>query len=238
MKKNFLFKWVSVLGAMLLLANVVLPGLAYATSTITVDKNSIVASVFTSGVNNKINVSCNNGTRQGFNEGKFAIDWNPTDKNLVIKDQWLEILNGGGWTGKWVWLLVDFGVEVKWREVAWAGENYGIENNDRQDAPCYWATSDTQFIVWLRPESDAVKSGSMTFQNSWDANDKITINVEFKTWYTVKFDANGWTLWDWSEDQVVAYSGSVTKPSDPTKNDSTLCIWKSLAKELYPLSNT
>ncbi|MCR4581877.1 MAG: hypothetical protein K5666_05180 [Bacilli bacterium] len=103
------------------------------------------------------------------NDGRYNVTY--SGNKITVEDiNMIPYVGGNSSTPKkWVGILVDLNAFVD------STCTYGIENADRTQAKRWGATNDTTFIMWLTTE----KSGTYTFVNQNNANDTISIEVEF-----------------------------------------------------------
>ena len=104
------------------------------------------------------------------NNGKYIVQYE--DNTITVTNSGMTPYIGGNIPGTakyWVGIIVDFGVRVE-------GTGYNIADVDYEEASRWGATSETAFVLWTITDADR----EITFTNVNDANDSITINIEFE----------------------------------------------------------
>ena len=110
------------------------------------------------------------------NNEKFDLSYDKENKILTITDKWLtQYQNSTNQSKKWIGVIADFWTEVKW---TWTNGDYGVEEADRTDAASWWATTDTEFVMWLSETRDGQ---IITLKNTWSEYDSVSFKLVFKT---------------------------------------------------------
>ena len=230
MRKNFLFKWVAVLGAMLLLANVVLPGLAYADEEIeqpaSTDKvacigeweehcySSLRAAIESEAATDGVTINLVADDHTSFDAEHLEMQ---IDKNITIDGKGFSLY----WIKDFAW-GDDHDIFIKWNKdvtiqnmklTEFASDNYAVSN-----AYPIWTSQAYEGTLTLK--NVTIDKFNRTAVNIWSWN--IIIDECEITWDLAVKGEDGYFQW-WIENHY----GNVTVTNTTIKK-----VW---AKDLVYL---
>ena len=240
MKKNFLFKWVSVLGAILLLATTVMPGLQYAYAqseepatppcTMTTD---IGEKIFNVGDEVEFSFSTVKNTEENYTvKGTSTFSDNGAIDKLwyYANGQRIEYPEGDFWVGNWWWGFplsnATATFKIKFKKPGNLTFTASMETVDGDNVLC--TTSDIAFTVnaeakiWdkeYKTLADAItavtENDTITLLKDVEYNNVIAVENDFTfdfNWHTITTTVkNFFTVNGWKKLTINDNTNSVTK---------------------------
>ena len=198
MKKSFLFKWVSILGAILLLANVVVPitpgSYVYAADPLTVTAK-------------KLTTAPDDLNKEKSQANQDAVTIEQTDDSIIIHGKLAELVsfestNPGQQDAEHKWIGIDLGTNLASISGATWGGSYTMTQDDVDEASSVWLGAG-HIIFWTK--ADVIKESPATITIGAEGYESVT--------YTVKFEE---TL----EELTVTAKKLATAPDDLNKEKS------------------